>query len=210
MELSLNAIKAIIEKLPRGTAGRRLFNDEIKKIIIEFHYRTGTSMRQIGAVLDIHQMQICGWKKRMGAGQTAFIHGRAMRHDVRTKCIAVKEIIEDNLKIETAANIYGVSVQSINTWLSKYREDYAHLVESPDGIPYLIKEKKMVYGRENINKIRALLQGQADQLMCLIDTMHMSGAQAEAMKKCAEATLAREAELTQAAELLSKNGIDIQ
>lgn len=210
MELSLSAIKLIVEKVKKGGKGRRLFTDELKKTIINFHYSSGMSIWKLSFHLDIPNPMLYEWKKVYGEGQTAFLHGRTMRNDVKTRCLAVKEVLDNNIEIETVANIYGVSPQTIKTWVTKHQNDYSHLIHSPDGIPYLVKEKKMVYGRENINKIRALLQGQADQLMCLIDTMHMSGAQAEAMKKCAEATLERETELAIAANLLSESGIDIK
>ena len=208
-KITIEEIRKEINQM-KSTANGRIYSEQFKKMIIKFHYSSGMTITSVATKTGLSTSLVNGWKRLYGYDHTAFTHGTKMRNDVRTKCLAVKEVIENNLKIETAANIYGVSVQSIKHWLGKYRDEYLSLIDSPDGIPYIIKEKKMVYGRENINKIRALLQGQADQLMCLIGTMHMSGAQAEAMKKCAEATLARETELTQAADLLSENGIEIQ
>jgi hypothetical protein len=82
-------------------------------------------------------------------------------------------------------------------------------IDAPDGIPYIIDEKKIVYGDDNVKRIRQVLQEQHKHLMCLIDTMHMSGSQAEAMKECAKETLAKEKILIEAANLLSLNGINI-
>lgn len=210
MTLSINAIKQLISKVKTRQDGRREFPDDLKKMIVQFHYKSGMALTTLALETTIAKEVLSKWKRTYGVDQTAFLHGTKMRNDVRTRCLAVREVLEYNQEPDKVATTYGVTLQSINTWINKYRDEYTMLIDSPDGIPYLIKEKKMVYGKTNIDKIRSLLQSQAQQLLCMIDTMHMSGAQAEAMKKCAEETLNKEAALVEAATILAENGLDIK
>jgi len=209
-KVTIERIKLAIKTTKVLSDGKRMFEADTKKMVIQFHYQSGMSIPRLAQEIDINNENIYAWKRIYGIDQTAFVHGTMIRNDVRTKALAVREVIEGGKESQEIAIKYGVSTQSVNTWIRKYELNYKSLIDAPDGIPYIIKDKKMVFGKSNIDKIRAILNKQANELMCLIETMHMSGAQAEAMKKCAEETLKKEDELAEAANLLSDNGIELK
>lgn len=208
-KVTLETIKKLVDDLPSNTNGR-IYTEAIKKTVVKFHYSSGMTVAKISQATGLSHKIIGTWKRYLGTDQTAFIHGTKMRADVRTKALAVREILILGNGIDITANKYNISVQTLNTWVLKYKDNYEDLLDAPDGIPYIVKQNKMVYGKTNIDKIRALLTAQAEQLMSLIDTMHMTGEQAEAMKKCADETIKKEASLAEAADLLAKQGIELK
>lgn len=208
--LNINTIKTLHEKTKTSEAGKKVYTDDFKEMVIKFHYQSGMHLQTIADKTGINPFNLPRWKRVYGTDQTAFIFGTKIRNDVRTKCLAVREAIEFNVDPIDLATKYRVSVQSINAWINKYKDSYQNLIDAPDGIPYIIKEKKMVFGQSNIDKVRAMLNAQANELLALIETMHMSGAQADAMRKAAEETLNKEQSLVKAVELLENNGIDIK
>lgn len=208
--LNISTIKTLHEKTKTSETGKKLYTDDFKQMVIKFHYQSGMHLQTIADKTEISMFNLPRWKRTYGTDQTAFIFGTKIRNDVRTKCLAVREAIEFNKDQIDLAIKYRVSVQSINTWINKYKDIYLTLIDAPDGIPYIVKEKKMVFGQSNIDKVRAMLNAQANELLSLIETMHMSGSQAEAMRKVAEETLAKEESLVEAVELLGNNGINIK
>ena len=199
-----------VRKTFKEENGRTQYTDQFKRMVISFHYQNGVSMQVIGKTLDIHENLISKWKRTFGHDQTAFVHGKTMRMDVRTKALAVQEHIIGKIKPAIIATKYNVSYSTMLNWINKYSENFQDLLDAPDGIPYIVKEKKMVYGKTNIDKIRDVLRQQAETLMALIDSMHMNEEQADHIRKAAEATMAKEKPLADAANLLEENGIDLK
>jgi transposase-like protein len=208
-KVTIEILKAAVKDLPHTFNGRS-YPSELKQTIIDFHYDQGISLHQLGDHIDVDVSNLARWKRILGGQKTAYVNGKGLRYDVRTKALAVRDYVEKNILVQDIAREYECSNATVYTWINKYSDKYLEYVDAPDGIPYIVNEKKIVYGDDNVKRIRAVLQEQNRQLMCLIDTMHMSGAQAEAMKLCAKETLAKEKVLIEAANLLSSNGIDIK
>ena len=207
-KVTMKDLMAMRKQFETGDSGVR-YSEEFKKKVIQFHYDNGVSINVMSQALKIGNDVLSKWKRRLGTEQTAFVHGKTMRHDVRTKALAVRELLEDNVHIKDLAAKYACSKSAIYLWSEKYQHNYKQLIDAPDGIPYLVAEKKMVYGNDNIAKIRQVLREQYQTLMCMIDTMHMTGDQADLMKKCAEESLKKEEALVKAVSVLEENGIDI-
>ena len=186
-----------------------MYSQDFKDKVIQFHYDTGVSLRIISTTLHLSYDSVAKWKRRTGTERTAYVHGKRMRYDIRTKALAVRDFIENNIQVPDIATEMNVSKGAVYLWIEKYQDNYNQLIDAPDGIPYIVAEKKMVYGNDNIEKIRNVLRQQYETLMCMIDTMHMTGDQADLMKKCAEESLKKEKELIEAVETLESNGIDL-
>ncbi len=130
-------------------------------------------------------------KKIFGKERTVFIHGETVRNDLRTKALAVQEVLEfGKSKVETALK-YGVADVTIGSWVKKMEHEYHDLLDSRDGIPYLVKEEKMVYGDDNITAILQLKEKHVAELSEVMELMHKNGFTKqtvnEAKKKKAEA-----------------------
>jgi transposase-like protein len=207
-KITIEILKSIVNKLPYSFNGRN-YPMDLKQKIIDFHYDEGVTLSKLGVLINIDTGNLARWKRKLGGQKTAYVHGKRLRYDIRTKALAVRDYIENNVLVQDIAKEYECSTPTVYIWIHKYRDKYLEYIDAPDGIPYIIDEKKIVYGDDNVKRIRQVLQEQHKHLMCLIDTMHMSGSQAEAMKECAKETLAKEKILIEAANLLSLNGINI-
>lgn len=208
-ETDIAKIKSFVKDIPEVN-GRRNFPETIKQEVIGLHYKSGMSFNQLENYLGITSSVMCKWKRRIGTEQTAFVHGKFIRHDVRTKALAVKDYIDNNISVSDLAKKFNCSPVTLYAWISKYGHNYSELIDAPDGIPYIVSENKMVYGDDNVAKIRQVLRDQYQTLMCMINSMHMTGDQAELMKMCAEESLKKEDALVKAASILEENGIDIK
>lgn len=170
-------IHKMIAALPVTAAGRRLFDEATPIAIVSLHYKAGVSFTVLLREFSLSSDLLAGWKRKYGQDYTAYAHGKQLRYDVRTKCLAVKEMMETTIPVTTLATKYNVSAAQLYNWKSSYKTAYQTLIDTlPDGVPYLVKEEKMVFGKTNIEEVRKLLAAQSDALTLILNTMHMSGA----------------------------------
>lgn len=172
----------------RGKQGeRRVFDEQLKKDIIAYHYESGMTPPNLGEALGIAQQSINQWKRKYGKQQTAFVYGKTLRHDVRTKCLAVQEVIDGGREHADVAIQYNVAVSTIGTWIHKYKNDYKEYIETlVDGVSVIAKSEKLVYGDKNIKETLAVMQDQYIELKTMMEAMQKYGIKGEALKKAKE------------------------
>lgn len=185
-DITLDDIKSKISKLKvtEGRSGdRRSFDKKLKQDIVKFHYKNGISGVSLSQLLEISPQQFGKWKKEYGSDQTAYIHGKGIRNDVRTKCLAVRSVIENGKDKDYIARKYNVTENTIRTWVITYEHTYLEYIESlPDGVKIIAKDNKMIYGEDNIKATLSLIMEQAEELQTVLNSMQKFGIKGTAIK----------------------------
>lgn len=172
----VKTLNAALEIMPTYPNGRRIFSDVFCKDMIAFHYTSGCSIEALHKEFKITSEILRSWKRKFGQDQTAYTFGKNVRFDVRTKYLAVKEMIESTIPVAHIAVKYRTTIVSLAKWKEQYGYRYQELIDVlPDGVPYLVKEEKQVFGKSNIDEVRKLLASQSDALALILNTMHLSG-----------------------------------
>lgn len=180
----LDSFKSEINTFPHTEDNKVQYSDEYKSSIVKFHYKSGMSITAISEALDIHISLLSKWKRKYGSERTAFVHGQSIRNDLRTKCLAVKELVENKrANKETLATKYNVSQQTIQAWYYKFKDNYNDLINTAiDGIPYLVQESKQIFGNKNIQDFFDKLQDEYEHIQALLTAQHLSKTEKEVLK----------------------------
>lgn len=174
MDVILEELKAECLQQPEKN-GRCSYAASFKKKVVDYHYKSGKSFAAVERDVGIKQYQLDKWKKALGKEKTGFIFGDSIRNDLRTKALAVQEALETNTKNTVVAKKYGVTSQTVANWIHLYGKDYKELLNSRDGIPYLVKEEKMVFGNDNIDAILDIKTKHVAELTQIVNLMHNNG-----------------------------------
>jgi transposase-like protein len=127
---------------------KKRYREDFKEAVIEFHYRTRTSLYEIAETLGVSPGTPMNWKLKYGKQMTAYWFGTGLRNDLRTRCLAVEEVI-NGVSIEHLAKKYGVRESTINKWVDRYYDTYSFYIDHlPDGVPFLMQH--LVVGNENV------------------------------------------------------------
>jgi len=149
-----------------------------REAIINFHYDSGMSLTEMAKYIDIHYVTLLKWKKKYGFQKTAFIYGHHIRYDVRTKAIAVEQMVKYKKKPKEIAEEYDVSIATVHNWFSKFAGNYKDLIKNlPDGVATLSRREKMIYGDQNIDFIVNQLQANPDTVPRVLELLHENGRQ---------------------------------
>lgn len=180
----LDSFKSEINTFPVSADNKVQYSNEYKSSIVKFHYKSGMSITAISEALDIHVSILSNWKRKYGSERTAFVHGQSIRNDLRTKCLAVKELVENKrANKETLATKYNVSQQTIQAWYYKFKDNYNDLIDTAiDGIPYLVQESKQIFGNKNIQDFFDKLQDEYEHIQALLTAQHLSKTEKEVLK----------------------------
>ena len=172
--MTLEDIKKKINALQINEGGHRAFNDELKQIIIDYHYENNIAPSSLAKELDITPSVVLNWKKKLGKDATAFYFGDSIRHDARTKALAVKEH-NDGEKPKDIAKKYHVTENTIYNWIKKYSKNNEDLLNLPDGVPYLVPEENRIYGMKNIEEVMEHLNTSIDNLETVLNKAEEEG-----------------------------------
>ena len=136
----------------RYEGSRRVFDDEFKQLLIQYHYESNKTISELANEFGLDYAQIAYWKKQFGYEPQGFYVGERVLNDVRSRCLAVKEYVENNKEPDELATKYGVrSKYTIIKWVEKYLHTYQHFIDTlPDGVPWLANEERQVFGSERM------------------------------------------------------------
>ncbi len=176
MTLSKEAkeLKAQVDQSETNIHGR-IYTDELKQAVVNYHYKSGKTFTVISKEIGVHLASISMWKKKFGRERTAFVFGNSVRNDVRTKALCVQEYKETKTTQVELGKKYNVSVGTVNKWIADFSDNYEELLDTRDGVPYLVKEKKMVFGDKNIELVLELKEKYVTELSHIIEIMHDTG-----------------------------------
>ncbi len=172
--MTLEQIKADVTATEIGKTGKK-YTTRLKEAIIKHHYKSGKSLVVIAKDIGVHHTSLYGWKKQYGKEKTVFVFGDGVRNDIRTKALAVQEYKETDATQADLAKKYGVAGPTINGWIKQYGEDYKDLLDTRDGVPYLVKPEKMIFGNENIKRVLEMKEKHIEELDEFVKMMHENG-----------------------------------
>ena len=169
---TITELKEIIdEEQKTRTSIRGGYSLEVKKATLEIHYKQNINLAKLERIFGLGTGTVGNWKRALGKEQTGYKFGRQVRPDVRSICLIVKEVVETGLQHKDAADKYGSKTNTVSSWVAKYRDDYqSHIDNLPDGVPYLVKEEKMVYGNKNIEETRLKLIKQIESVDVILES----------------------------------------
>ncbi len=174
LKKTMSELKAQVEQSETNHQGK-VYTDDLKKAIVDYHYKSGKTFTIVAKEIGVHLSQIGVWKKKFGKERTAFVFGDSVRNDVRTKALAVQEYKETKTTQAELATKYNVSSGTINKWISDYGKNYEELLDTRDGVPYLVKENKMIAGNKNIEMVLKFKEKHVAELSHIIEAMHEVG-----------------------------------
>ena len=171
----------------RSAAGMTPYTVPFKEAVIAYHFNSGVVLREIANRLDIGEQIAYKWKRTYGKDMTGYIHGSRIRYDVRTKCLAIQDELEHGLSVIQIANKYKITRSQYYSWKTLFKDRYKDHVENmTDGVPYLVKTKKHVYGSKNIEIVQEVLNDEMKELQIVIVGLQKYGAgsvEMDAMQK---------------------------
>lgn len=161
--------KSIAEKLGQQfqEAKKNKNAETMSKIRTKFIVlaRQGMSQTFIAKQCGITQGTVSRWVKNTKQDiKVGFRYGRTIRYDVRTKCIAIKEYVENQVSIDDLAETYNVSGKTIYNWIKKFGTSYVNYLDAPSGIATLAHEDRLIYGEEAIETVRECLNEELSDL----------------------------------------------
>ena len=172
-----------VKNISKDTTKKKVYGEDFIKEFVDMHYRTGLPVnvmeRDIGLTYNIAGR----WKRKYGKQKTAFVYGKTMRNDVRTKCLAVQEYVERKARIIDLADKYRVTGTTITNWVAKHKDDYLEWLDAPDGIATIAKEESIIFGDDNIHAVMELLENQQQELKELMQNMKKYGINIIAIKQ---------------------------
>ena len=153
----------------------RVYTEDFKKAVIEYHYLSGKKFMTISKEIGIHFSLVSKWKKKYGKERTGFAYGSGIRNDVRTKALCVKEFKEKSISKKDLAHAYNVGEGTIHAWIGRYGHNYEELLDTRDGVPYVVEEKDLIFGDKNIELVLELKEKHMTELNHIIEILHESG-----------------------------------
>lgn len=196
---TIEELKAELAQIPSPN-GIRKISDEFKKKVVAYHYKSGMAISPLAEAIGTYPATASKWKKQFGKERTGFVFGDTVRNDLRTKALAVQEIVTNGASQSDTAKKYGVGTSTMHTWLNKYKNTFEDLLDTRDGVPFLVSENKMVFGNDNIDAILKLKEEHVIELNTIIELMHKNGM----TKKLISEVKSREKELKAEVEVLDK------
>ena len=144
----------------RSVGGKLLFDDEFKELIIEYHYETGQTLNHLAQEFEIPVQTLMYWKNQLGDKRTGIYIGARVMNDVRTRCLAVEEILEHGLKPKDIYQKYGVkSPVTVARWVERYKNVYGFMIASlPDGVPWIAHDEKLAIGSVYDREVATLFE----------------------------------------------------
>lgn len=167
-------LKAQVEQSETNQQGR-IYTDDLKKAVVNYHYLSGKTFTLISQEIGVHLALIGQWKKKFGKEKTGFAYGPTIRNDVRTKALCVQEHIEKTISKKDLAHAYNVTEGTVHSWIMRYEHNYKELLDTRDGVPYIVEEKKMVFGNANIELVLELKEKHMTELSHIIEILHEQG-----------------------------------
>jgi len=146
MNITEDQIKRAEKRLKRWRKERRrargntiIYDDDFKILLVQYMEVTGMSVNEAATEFNLYYSLVDSWRKKYGKYRSCYLHGGRKMNDVRTRCRAVKEYLEDGKSLEYLADKYGVkSPVSIAQWVDKYSKSYVYFMEvMPDGVPFV-------------------------------------------------------------------------
>ena len=170
MDKDINKIVKEMKKCDKvkssGPNGYRyLYGEKIKKIVIDYMVSEDisaveTARRITEAGRNIEHSSISGWRRKSGQEITGFVYGATVRYDVSTKCRAVKDYLVNKYSVTDILIKYGMSNSTFWKWKKKFEHNFEEYVNMPEGVPYIVKEEKIVRGKNKIHDMITLLNKQ--------------------------------------------------
>ena len=153
----------------------RIYTEDFKKAVIEYHYLSGKKFMTISKEIGIHFSLVSKWKKKYGKERTGFAYGSGIRNDVRTKALCVKEFKEKSISKKDLAHAYNVGEGTIHAWIGRYGHNYKELLDTRDGVPYIVDEKDLIFGDKNIERVLEAKEKHIGELRELLAIMKKTG-----------------------------------
>jgi len=171
--MNLNTLRDIVtqNRAVRGpNGGPTEYTTEVKQAILAYKVSNNLSASAVSRGLigsTLMQPLICRWEKVISPTEAiGFVHGKRVRFDVLTKCKLAKRVIEGHELTRNLATEQGVVPRTITKWVREFRSTYQKVLDSNlEGVPYIVKDEKMLYGNAAIAKKRR-------ELDSLIDSRH--------------------------------------
>ncbi len=148
---------------------------DFKQAVVDFHYSSGMHITTLSKVLSLHFTTVHKWKRLLGTGQTHAKYGETTRADLKTKALAVTDELDNGLTTIAIANKYNITRQQYGAWKAACQGRYKEFRELPDGVMFVTKPEKLIYGDENIRAYRELLNLQLTVREKLLKEMHTLG-----------------------------------
>ncbi len=184
-----------------------------KEKIVAFIYQENMQVSVLSKLLTGHASNFAKtlqtWLRRHGGDVSGFIHGKTVRLDVRSKCLIVKEYLEEGLDANRLSVRHKIPASTIFSWIQKYKDTYEEYVTLPAGVPYIVKEEKQVFGRQNIQQVREALIKTREQLTKACESDKYSESFKVAIDAECQVLSDKEEALTLAVQVLQENGIQL-
>jgi len=158
-----------------GTGKGTTFSKSFRKAVVQYHYDSGISVENMAKSLNIHYTTVHKWKRLLGTGQTHMKHGKTTRADLKTKALAVTDELDNGMSTIAIANKYNITRQQYGSWKASVQGRYEEFRELPDGIMYVAKPEKLIFGDANIRAYRDLMKVQLEIREKLLSDMHKYG-----------------------------------
>jgi len=153
----------------KSPAGQTPYSTVFKSALIAYHFKSGIALRELANKLSIGEQLVYKWKRIYGHDMTGFVHGTRVRYDVRTKCLAIQDELDNGLTPIQVANKYKITRSQYYAWKVLFKDSYKeHVDNMTDGVPYLVKNQKHVYGEKNIELVRTTMNDQVKELQLII------------------------------------------
>ena len=165
------------KKFKKSAAGMTPYTTPFKEAVIAYHFSSGMVLREIAGKLNVGEQLAYRWKRTYGKDMTGYIHGSGVRYDVRTKCLAIQDELENGLGVIQIANKYKITRAQYYSWKSLFKDEYkVHIENMTDGVPYLVKTNKHVYGSKNIEIVQEVLNDEMKEIQLVITGLQKYGA----------------------------------
>ncbi len=155
------------------------YSDEIKQRAVDLHFKLGTAVTRLSVELGLGISTLTRWMASMKCidkgHATGQMHGTTVRYDIPTKCLIVKQHIEDGVEIHKLAVKYNVSQAAISTWKTTYKDLYEVYIDLPPGTMIIGKESKRISGLNNILIVMERLEADREAIKQMIELMHNNG-----------------------------------
>ena len=207
---TVQELKMIMDSNVKGDRVGRVFTEFFKKEVISYHYNSNTTITTLSESLNISKSTISAWKLRYGNQATGISYKNRVLLDVRTKCLIVKRYLEDGINAKSLANEYNVHYASVLQWVRLYTDTYkSHIDNLPDGVPYIVKEEKLIYGDKNVMETKAKISENIELLKKISLNLDMGRIEKRTISELIKKEEIKKKELDNATAILAKHGISI-
>jgi len=207
---SVQQLKAVLQSNVMGDSRRRRYTESFKKEVIAAHYNYNNSILSLAHELGISSTALQAWKLSYGHEVTGIKHRTRVLFDVRSKCLIVKKYLEGGHTSKHLSNEYKISVSSITGWVLLYKDTYKQYIDNlPDGVPYIVKEEKLIYGDKNVIEAKARIDENIELLKKLSVNLEMGRVEKKTISDLMKKEEGKKRELDNAMAILAKHGVSI-